>query len=175
MEKGELFEKNKNKFFNLGVIVLALFIAFQIYKSFDQQLNLLVGQKVDELNKNAATQEIASLERKIAGYKKVFIKKDVGAVMDTISNIAKSSSVKVISIKPNNEEAFFDYVKSVFVITISVPGYHYLGDFVSQIESYKDIYMVDEVSIVPAENNQLLKNVNKNLNVTLRISTIAYL
>ncbi len=56
-----------------------------------------------------------------------------------------------------------------------MPNYHSLGDFISQIESYKDIYMVDEVSIAAAENNQPSENKNTNLNVDLKISTISYL
>lgn len=175
MEKIDFFKKNKNKILNFGIIILAVFIAFQIYKSSNEQVNSLVQQKGDELNKNMATEEIFGLERKIEGYKKVFVKKDVGSVIDTISNIAKNSLVKVVSIKPSNEEVYADYIKSVFLITVSSPNYHSLGNFISQIESYKDIYMVDEVSILPASANQPLENVNLNLNVNLKISTISYL
>jgi len=175
MEKIGLFEKHKNKVLNFGVIILALFIAFQIYKSADEQLNSLIQQKDDELKKNKAAEEIAGLERRIEGYKKIFIKKDVGSVIDTISNIAKNCSVKVVSIKPGNEEAYLDYIKSAFLITVSTPNYHSLGNFISQIESYKDIYMVDEVSITSAGINQFPESANTNLNVNLKISTIAYL
>lgn len=175
MEKIELFEKNKSKVLNFGVIILALFIAFQIYKSADERVNSLIQQKVDELKKNKAMEEIAGLERKIEGYKKIFVKEDVGSVIDTISNIAKNRSVKIISIKPGNEEAYPDYIKSAFLITVSTPNYHSLGNFISQIESYKDIYMVDEVNIASAGINQPLESTNTNLNVELKISTISYL
>lgn len=175
MEKIELFEKNKNKVLNFGVIILALFIAFQIYKSADQRVNSLVQQKDDELKKNKAMEEIAAFERKIEGYKKIFVKEDVASVMDTISNIAKNCSVKVVSIKPSNEEAYPDYIKSAFLITLSAPDYHSLGNFISQIEGYKDIYLVDEVSITSAQINQPLESADTNLNANLKISTIAYL
>jgi len=175
MDKIELFEKNKNKILNFGVILLALFVAFQIYKSDDARLNSLIQQKEDELKKNRALAEIAGLEKKIEGYKKIFVKEDVGSVIDTISNIAKNCSIKIISIKPGNGETYSDYIKSAFLITVSAPNYHSLGNFISQIESYKDIYMVDEVSIAAAENNQPSENTNTNLNVDLKISTISYL
>ncbi len=175
MEKTELFEKHKNKVLNFGVIILALFIAFQIYKSADQRLNSLIQQKDDELKKNKAAEEIAAFERKIEGYKKIFVKEDVGSVIDTISNIAKNCAIKIVSIKPGNEEAYPDYIKSAFLITVSAPDYHSLGNFISQIESYKDIYTVDEVNIASAEINQPLESINTNLNVNLKISTIAYL
>ncbi len=175
MEKIELFEKHKNKVLNFGVIILALFTAFQIYKSADKQLNSLIQQKDEELKKNKAAEEIAGLERKIGGYKKIFVKEDVGSVIDTISNIAKNCLIKIVSIKPGNEEAYPDYVKSAFLITVNTPNYHSLGNFISQIESYKDIYMVDEVSIASAEIKQPFESTNTNLNVNLKISTISYL
>lgn len=175
MEKNALFEKNKNKVLNFGLIILALFIAFQIYKAADQQVNSLIQQKGDELKKNKAAEEIAGFEKKIEVYKKIFFKEDVSSVVDTISNIAKNSSIKIVSIKPGNDEAYPDYIKSVFLITVSAPSYHSLGNFISQIESYKDIYMVDEVSIASAEINQPFESKNTNLNVNLKISTIAYL
>jgi len=177
MGKIELFEKNKNKILNFGIIILALFIAFQIYKSSDGQLNSLSQQKDDELKRNQAMEEIAVLEKKIDGYKKIFVKEDLSSVMDTISNIAKNCSVKILSIKPSNEEANPDYLKSTFLITLNTPNYHSLGNFVSQIESYKDIYMVDEVNIDSAGINQSPESTSKNTNlsVSLKISTISYL
>lgn len=174
MEKIELFEKHKNKVLNFGVIILALFIAFQIYKSANERVNFLIQQKDDELKKNRAAEEIAAFERKIEGYKKIFVKEDVGSVIDTISNIAKNCSIKIVSIKPGDEKAYPDYIKSVFLITVSAPDYHTLGNFISQIESYKDIYMVDEVAIALAENKQPLESASRNLNVNLKISTISY-
>jgi len=175
MEKNALFEKNKNKVLNFGIIISALFIAFQIYKAADQQVNFLIWQKEDELKKNNAAEEIAGFEKKIEGYKKIFFKEDVSSVVDTISSLAKNCSIKIAAIKPDNDEVYPDYIKSVFLITVSAPNYHSLGNFISQIESYKDIYMVDEVSITSAENNQPLEGRDTNLNVNLKISTLAYL
>ncbi|MDD5465466.1 MAG: type 4a pilus biogenesis protein PilO [Candidatus Omnitrophica bacterium] len=174
MGKIEVFEKNKSKVLNLGVVILALFIAFQIYKSADERVNSLIQQKDEELKKNKAAEEIAGLERKIEGYKKIFVKEDVSSIINTISNIAKNCSIKIVSIKPSNEEVYPDYIKSVFLITVSTPDYHSLGNFISQIESYKDIYMVDELGIASAENKQSLESANMNLNVNLKISTIFY-
>lgn len=175
MGKSGVLDKNKNKILNLGVILLALFIAFQIYKSADEQINLLVQEKDNELKKNMAIEEIAGLEKKMDGYKKVFVKKDIGSVMDSVSAIAKNCSVKVVSIKPSNEESFSSYVKTSFLLTIAVPNYHALGDFVSQIESYKDIYIVDEIEIASILANQPEETASVNLNVNLKISTISYL
>ena len=175
MFKVELLVKNKNKILNFGIIFLALIIAFQIYKSGNQQINSLTQAQEYELKKNKVSEDIAVLEKRIEGYKKVFVKKEMGSVMDTLSNIAKNSSVKISSIKPINDEAYADYIKSSFLITVSAPDYHSLGNFISRVESYKDIYFVDEVNIALVESNQAKGTMNTGLWVNLKISTISYL
>ncbi|MFA5093445.1 MAG: type 4a pilus biogenesis protein PilO [Candidatus Omnitrophota bacterium] len=169
MEILDLFEKNKNKILNFGVLAVAFFIAWQIWQGADQKVAVLNQQKADELNKNTAMVEIAGFEKKIDGYKKIFTKKDVGSVMDTISSIAKNCLVKIVSIKPGEEKVYSDYIKSSFMVSISAPGYHALGNFISQIENFKDIYIVDEVNVTSNTNQAV-----ENLNVNLKISTISY-
>ena len=174
MIKIELLERNKNKILNFGIILLALFIAFQIYKSADVRINTLTSRKDDELKKNRVIENIAALEKKIEGYKKVFAKKDMSSIVEAISNIAKNSSVNIVSIKPITEEAVAGYVKSSFLMTVSSLGYHSLANFISQIESNKDIYMVDEVNINSADFTASKEGINTNLSVNLKISTISY-
>lgn len=174
MEINELFEKNKNNILNLGIVVLALFLAFQIYRGAEEKMGILVQQKDTELKKNEAAVEIAASEKKIEGYKKVFVKRDLGVVMDAISVVAKQCAIKVLSIKPDQEEAQADYIKSSFALTINAPDYHALGNFISQIESYQDIYFVDEVKISPADIDRSAEGADFGLKINLKISTISY-
>ncbi|MEK6528892.1 MAG: type 4a pilus biogenesis protein PilO [Nitrospirota bacterium] len=175
MDINEVFEKNKNNILNIGVILIAVFIAFQIYNGINEKINTLTQQKSNELKKNEATSEIAVFEKKINGYKKVLVKKDLGAVMDSISEIAKQCEVKVVSIKPEDEESSADYIKSSFALTINAPNYHALGNFISRIESYQDIYFIDELSIGSAGFRGASEDVGSGLKINLKISTIAYL
>lgn len=176
MDKNSLFEKNKNNILNLVIVLLALFIAFQIYKGIEEQAGSLLQQKDIEIKKNEAAQEIAVFERKIEGYKKAFARRDLGSVIDTISAIGKKCSVKVTSIKPESEEAKPDYIRSTFSIVIDAPDYHALGNFISQLESYQDIYFVDEAKIISAGSlSQAQAGADKGLKITLKISTVSYL
>ena len=175
MEKMELFEKHKNKILNFGILFLAIFIALQSYKSEDKQINSLILQKRDELKKNKSIEGIASLEKKIEGYKKVFIKKDMGSIMSAISNIAANTAVNIVSIKPIEEDVYKDYIKSSFLITLTTTNYHSLGNFISQVEKDKDIYLVDEVSIRSMASGSDLEENQTNLNINLKISTISSL
>lgn len=175
MDINEVFEKNKNNILNIGVIVLSLFVAFQIYNGINEKTDALAQQKSNELKKNEAATEIAAFEKKINGYKKVLVKKDLGAVMDSISEIAKQCEVKVVSIKPEGEESSTDYIRSSFALTINAPNYHALGNFISRIESYQDIYFIDELSMGSAGFRGAAEDIGSGLKINLKISTIAYL
>ena len=52
MANYELIERNKNKIINFGVIILALIIALQFYKSNNEQFGTLVKRQNNELEKN---------------------------------------------------------------------------------------------------------------------------
>ena len=174
MVKIELSEKNKNKILNFGIIILALFIAFQIFKWAEEQMSVLSTDKKNELKKNEIMQEIAGLEEKIKWYKQVFTKKDISYVFDAVSRIAKNSSVKFISIKPIDDETNPDYVKSSFLVTVSSSDYHSLGNFISQIEANEDIYLVGEVSINSRDSNNSMQGDDQGLILNLKISTILF-
>lgn len=173
MDKKGLFDKNK--ILNFAIIILALFIAFQIYRSAEENINSLIRQKDDQLKKNIILNEISVLEKKIEKYKKAFVKKDLSSVMDTLSDIAKNNSINIISVKPASEEAAGDYVKTSFIITVNAASYHSLGDFISQLESSKDIYIVDELSVASGGPERAVENITSGLAVNLKISTISYL
>lgn len=168
-------ENNKNKVLNFGVIIFALFISFQIYNFSDQQVKSLILKKNDELKKNKISEEIAVLEKKIEGYKKVFVGRDMSFIIDTMSMIAKESLVKIVSIKPEGVEKSVDYIKSSFSISVSAPSYHSLGKFISLIENNKDIFLVEEVIISSKRENLSTVSDSTALDVSLKISTVSYL
>ena len=167
--------KNKNKLLNLGIILLLLYIAFQIYSYGNRQESRLAQQRGDELKKNKVIENITSLEKVMEGYKKALVKQDLGSIMDTMSNIAKSSSVEILSIKPLNQEVSTNYSRFSFAITAEAPDYHSLADFISKVENYKDVYFVDEVIVSSSESGSSEDSAGTGLKVSLRISTISYL
>ncbi|MDP3041217.1 MAG: type 4a pilus biogenesis protein PilO [Candidatus Omnitrophota bacterium] len=170
-----LIEKNKNKIINFGVIILVLVIALQFHRSANDRISSLIQQQNNELEKNKVIEDIAALEKKAEAYKKVFIKKDLASIMDIISGIAKDASVKIISVKPNAEEVLDNHSNFSFLITLSAPSYHALADFISKIENHKDIYLVSEVNINSTVSSLEATRANVDLEVNLKINTIAYL
>lgn len=183
-----LIERNKNKIVNVGIIILALFIALKLYISSSNQISSLDEQKSNELEENKVAEEIAILEKKAEACQKVFARKDLASIMDIITGIAKDASVKIISVKPLAEEVFDNYSNSPFLITLNVPRYHALGDFISKIENHKDVLLVSEIKInsITANTNPMEADLKPKaakidsttddvLSVSLKINTIAYL
>lgn len=170
-----LIERNKNVIINFGIIILALVIALQFYRSTSNKISSLVQQLDNELEKNKVIQEIATLEKKAEAYKKVFVRKDLASIMDVISGIAKNSSVRIVSVKPFSEDALGNYFSSSFLIMLNASSFHSLGDFISKIENHEDIYLVSEVKIDSVATNLESEVSNVDLNVSLKINTIAYL
>lgn len=170
-----LIEKNKNKIINFGVIILVLIIALQFYRSANDRISLLVQQQNNELEKNKVIEDIAALEKKAEAYKRVFVKKDLASIMNIITGIAKDTSVKILSVKPYAEEELNNHLNSSFLITLNAPSYHALGDFISKIENHQDIYLVSEVSINSRVSNSEATGANVDLEVSLKINTVAYL
>jgi hypothetical protein len=169
----DLIERNKTTIVNFGLIILAIVIALQFYNSTNVQIEALDQQQKNELEKNKVIQDIAAIEKKTEIYKKIFVKKDLGSVMDIISGIAKSTSVKIISIKPYGDETVDNYLKSSFLITLNAPSYHALGDFISKIENSNEIYLISEINIGTSGASQ---DENKiDLGVNLKINTMSYL
>jgi hypothetical protein len=170
-----LMERNKNKIANFGIIILALLIALQFYRSANNRISSLIQQQNEEREKNKIAADIAFFEKKSETYKKVFVKKDLATIIDVVSGIAKNTSVKIVSVKPYAESNLGNYLNSSFLITLNVSGYHALGDFISKIENYKDIYLVSEVNINSKVSNSGETEVGSELSVSLKINSISYL
>jgi Tfp pilus assembly protein PilO len=159
--------KNKNFVLNMVVILVAVFIAFNfIYKGQEQELQRLVAKKDMEAKKNVVLANISRMEKDIVGYKTLLQKKDAGEAINTINNLARASGIKISSIKPPaTEQKTQDYIRSTFDVMLSAPSYHALGKFVSALESYRDVYIVDWVDITSQEPG-------KELTANLKVSTI---
>ena len=114
------------------------------------------------------------MEKRITSYKQTFNRKDLGAVIGAMTDISRDTRVKVISVKPGSEQQFPDYTKTSFLIVVRVADYHALGQFISKVENYKDLFLVEDVNIATA-SIQSDKKAEKDLDINLKISTITCL
>lgn len=167
MELIALANKNKNKLLNLAVIIIAFIIASNIYRQQTREIESLKSKSNTETKKNTVIENISKLEKSIGTYKNLLAKKDAGSVINTVSNIAKESGVKIVSVKPLAEQRQADYIKFPLNLALTVPNYHTLGSFISKIENYQDVYVVESIEIRFQEQA-------KELAVSLIISSIAF-
>jgi hypothetical protein len=171
MELAALLKKNKNKLLNAGVALLTLVIVINIYKGQNQAIQILKVQKDSGLKKNEVLAVIGQSEKRIATYRNIFSKKDASLVINTISNIARDSNVKILAINPRAQENRSVYVTYPFDLTLSADNYHAIGRFVSNIENAKEVFFIDKAIIKPIERTAA-SEVKHGLIVSLTISAI---
>lgn len=170
----DLFSKNKDKIINVGVILVALVAALYLFNMQNQQMVSLEESKNEEMKKSEVIESLGRVEKRIETYKKVFTGKDLGSVIDAMTDIAKDTKVNVISVKPGIEQRQPDYVKSSFLIVIRAADYHALGNFISKLENYKDLFLVEELNITSLSGQQDKKS-DQGLDISLKISTVTCL
>ena len=171
----DFFSKNKSKIINAGVILLAIFVALSLYSMQNQQFVSLEESKNEEIKKSEVIESLTRVEKRIKSYKQTFIRKDLGSVIGAMTDISKDTRVKIISVKPGSEQQYPEYIKTSFLIVVRVADYHALGQFISKVENYKDLFLVEEVNINTISNFQTDKKAEKDLDISLKISTITCL
>jgi len=165
----DFFNKNKNKIINGGFILLAIFVTLQLYNMQSQQFASLKESKNEEIKKSEVIESLTRVEKRIDSYKQTFNRKDLGSIIDAMTDIAKDTRVKVISVKPGAEQKYGDYIKTSFLIVVRVADYHALGQFISKVENYRDLFLVEDVNITTANSIQ------RDLDTSLKVSTITCL
>jgi len=149
-----LFLKAKQKLLSIGIIVFTLVLTLIINGIQTQKIGSLSAKKDAELKKNEVLKDITRSEKAIKLYKDLFSKRDASLIMNTISNIAKDSNIKLSSIKPGKEQSYPLYTRYPFILVIGADNYHAIGKFVSRIENQPEVYYVDVISIKSQEESQ---------------------
>lgn len=156
----------KNKILNIGIVLLGCIIAFNIYKDQMKDINFLKERNESESKKNQLLEEIGILSKEVQLYKKFINNKEIKLIINTLRNIAKESSVKIVAIKPAVEQKYPQYTKYPFDLTVETENYHFIGKFISELESHPDIYLVNSAVINSA--------VQETMSVTLHIETVLF-
>lgn len=166
MEVGGI-NKYKNKIFNIAIIILGLIIAINIYKNQIKDIDSLKQTKGMEDKKNAVLGNISQWEKKSKAYSNFLAKRDPGSAVNALNDLAKESGARIISIKPMPEQTYPDYTKLPFELVLGIDSYHALGNFISKIESYQDIYVIEAIEIKSETET-------KELRANLKLSSIAF-
>jgi hypothetical protein len=163
-----LIGKNKNKVFNIVLVIISLIFASNIYKKQIANINSLEANITEEEKKNRTLDNIGKLNSKIDAYRKLLPRKESDSSMNDINNIARNAGVKIMSNKTSGEESFPDYKKYIYDLAISSPDYDSLAKFINLLEVSQAVYMIDVLDLRSFSYNR-----EKELNANLRVSAVA--
>ncbi|OQB10981.1 MAG: Pilus assembly protein, PilO [Candidatus Omnitrophica bacterium ADurb.Bin205] len=170
MDLSGFINKGKNQIVSIGIIILSLVIASNIYKGKVEEIENLKSQIVEENKKNEALTAINRLSEDLISYEKLLPRRDTNLSMSDITTLARDEGVKIIAIKPSGQEESLEYVKLNFELSVTAPDYDSLASFINKLESFESVYMVDRLDIdSPSYNN------DKELKAELRVSAVAIL
>jgi len=129
------------------VVLFTLICSLVIHNIQNKKVRLLLTRKEGEVKKSALLNQINLSGKTIELYRDAFRPRDVFLVMGAVGDTAKSSGVKMVSIKPGEEEDKPLYYRQYFNMQLEAASYHAIGKFVSELESSKDTYFIDELEI----------------------------
>ncbi len=142
-----LFIKGRKKVLSIGMAVFTIIITLIIHSIQAKKIESLHINKDAELKKNEVLSEISRSGKAVELYNNLLKHKDASLVTNTLTDIARDSRVRVISIKPDTEINRPLYIKYPFILVIGADSYHAIGKFISSIENQPEIYFVDGISI----------------------------
>jgi len=172
IEASEIINRFKKPLLNFAVIIVAFIISLKIYSGQEKNINSLKKQKADEIKRNQALEDIAGLEMQLGSYKNFLNKKDIDSSIKKLGAIAKASSVKIISIRPEGAKDADYYVIYPFSLTVTAKDYHSLGRFIGALENDADLYTVNSLNV--KEEGGSARQEGAGLQAGIQVSTILY-
>lgn len=170
-----LISQPKNHLFSIAIIVLVLILT---KNSFKNQINKIESFKAKielEKKKNEKLLFIDKLTKKFESLKKMVNNKDLSKIINRVGDLAKSSSVTIISIRPLDETMSGPYVKHSFGLAIVADSFHSIGKFISKLENHSDIFMIESLSIrlgSEGKRGQVQVMETSNIVADLKLTTI---
>jgi len=169
MNVGEALKRYNKTALNIGVLILALIIAFKIYNSQNAELAVLSENNATESKKNEELKKIEIINKEIEAYAKFINSKENANVFNILGDIAKLASVNIVSIKPGSEEKKDSFVRQTYDLRISSDAYHNIGNFIARLESDPGIFIVESLVI-----NQIKTGGAEKLSVDMRVATVLF-
>ncbi|MCX5697273.1 MAG: type 4a pilus biogenesis protein PilO [Candidatus Omnitrophica bacterium] len=162
-----LLNRHKSLILNIFMVLAALYFASKVYTFQSKKIVKLSRDRNNSLKKNEALEDIRKLENRLNLYRS-FMTKDVSLVVNTLSDLAKQSSIRIVAISPEAEQDTSAYIKYPFSLSLEADNYNNLGSFMSKFESHHDIFTVDSIVIKPgiveagSKKTKLLVNIKMN-------------
>ena len=159
MQVTEIIKSKKislNQVISLSILIIASIIALKIYQGQNIKIVQIRFSQEEQKKKNDILLRIGDVKTKFQEYKNLFKQKDSREVINEITNIARASGVKIVSLRPKEtqkttkpqwqiKEEIFD--KDLFELRIDAEGYHKIGDLVNNLEISPMAFFIESLSI----------------------------
>lgn len=150
-----MIEKNaQNKIFFISgsIIFIVIFIGTVfIYKPFILKKEGLKNKIQEETKRNLYLAQIKLIKEHVDLYeKRLPERKSVSWLLEEVSRIASESALELISIKPEGPEERGNFTKLPIRIEAH-STYHELGKFLSQLESSKKFFKIEDLQLKRVE------------------------
>ncbi|MDD4940011.1 MAG: GspMb/PilO family protein [Candidatus Omnitrophica bacterium] len=167
----DLFPMAKKRSISIAIAALTLIAASVTFKHYSQRFESLRFQKEEEAKRNGLLTEVNRLEKKIGSYKGLF-SSDLASAMEALTDMAEASKLRVVSVKPQPEEAGPLYNKYRLAFILEADSYHDAGRFISGVENQREFYAIDTVDIQRQKTGA--DQSKAALTVNLTISVISF-
>lgn len=139
---------DKDLIIDAVIVIIGLIFLIKISSAQKIALNKLRLEKDSQVKKSELIGQISSLDKDILDYKKVFKKRDISGIVNSVGNLAKKSGINVTSLKPDYKGVDSEgYIKYSLDLSVKTAGYHELGNFISRLENSPDIDFVNKLSL----------------------------
>jgi len=172
-----LLTRYRNIVVNVGVLFVAFLIMRSIYGYQNNKINDLRRTRDIEIRKNELLKKIDESEKRIEAYQRAFGKKEVSEVVNAITQIARDSKVRIISIRPGGEKKQDHFSELMVDVNVHAADYHSVGEFVSRLENSAYAYTVNYLYIKSQniqEEERKGRTEEDRLRVETSISTIIF-
>ncbi|MDD5347743.1 MAG: hypothetical protein PHT59_03925 [Candidatus Omnitrophica bacterium] len=134
----------------LVMVGIACIIAVNVVKSKEQEIRMLKSEAEVEQQKNTVIEEIAGNEQRLKTLVDSVNARLSKSAIDALGSIAKSASVRIVTINKQGEPALGPegtYVKTSYDVILAADSYHKIGSFVSLVEQAPDLFTVDMLQV----------------------------
>jgi hypothetical protein len=152
---GEQLSAHKNKLLNAAIVLLAVILAVYVNRGQSAKLEALQAKVASELQKNGVIRELALLQQDTGAYAAYFSPDDPGPIMTNFDSLTEGLNTEIVSVRPQKAQKEQGLSTIAFELNVRCKDYYSLSKFISAIENYQKVYVVDELVITPAEKGSL--------------------
>lgn len=162
------FLERKEILIFLGIILLALFYAKQLFQKQQDKIKRINLEMAAEQSRLDLAKELLELDHKLTQASDPYFEKDTSFNIDKLKEIISQCGVKITAVSITKEQGEL-HERTRYQLSLQTK-YHNLGKLISALESVPDMVSIEDVLVVPQQ--QTAQDEKVILDVPMRISAV---